>query len=458
MGPAAMGDYFFWYWLATAASVVANNGMAGAVSRFGAEYIGSGDTQRAVALARRFDRLQWQIAAGLAAAALLLTFCGVLRWKLETAIGVTFFGVALTINNAQTGYASAWQEYRLIALTRIAQAALAGLLMIVAAVRHAPVAWLVIAQAVGSIFSVLLLRLVWRPPVSTSAACEGAVEATKVWRFVLVTFAIFLLGLLLWQRVEVVFLQAMSTAGAVGLLGIAMSFAGALMRLPTALLGVLTPRFAELQGLGEKAWIQNLATNSFRYTVVLGIPIVAFTAATAQPLLAFLYGKPFGSADTMFRYVIWGQFALALSHVPRSLLLATNNEHRLVACDSLLCVVTLVLQPVAIIALGPIGAAIANAICMTALLVASAELLRRAQGVTLPWPALLKTCIIAIVCAMPVAWIESVTQSALGIAMASLLACGAYGAFCLYTRLISRLDIERLGTVHPSIARLVSAF
>lgn len=456
LGPAVMGKYFLWYWLATAGSVVANNGMAGAVSRFGAEYIGAGQQGRAISLARHFGRLQWQLACAVATLEVIITFCGTGRHDAGAASAVAAFSIALTISNAQTGVATAWQQYRLLAITRIASACVASVLMILAAVSRCAAEWLIFAQVAGAIAGVVLLRILWKPFTRAEPKAVDVSAPYNVWRYVIVTFAILLLSLLLWQRVEIVFLQLMSNAAAVGLLGIALSLAAALMRLPTALLSVLTPRFAELKGLGQHGWIQNLAANSFRYTVVLSAPVVIATAAAARPLLSFLYGPSFGAADAMFRYVVFGQFALALGHIPRSLLLATNHEHKLLICDVLLCGLVLVVQPLSITAIGPVGAAVGNVISMTALLAASARVLKRLEGITLPWITLVITCAFALACAIPVALGERLTHSWLVVLTMCSIACVLYVALCVWGRLISRTDVRRLGTLHPTLMRLLA--
>jgi O-antigen/teichoic acid export membrane protein len=457
MGAEVMGQYFFWYWIATAISTVANNGMAGAVSRFGAEYIGQGRPSAAAAVARKFSYYQWLLGLGLAATVVLLSTTHVVSWSVHATVAVAALSLAFTISNAQTGVATAWQRYKLLAGTRIAQITIAALLMIIVAVRRADAAGLIVAQAAGAIVGVVLFRLNWHPSTEVSATEPPGVSSPNVRRYVFFSFAIMLFGLLLWQRVEVVFLKAMSTSAIVGVFGIAISLAGALMRLPTALLGVLVPRFAELAGIGEKQWIQNLTTNSFRYTVTLGVPLAAFSAAVAEPLLVLLYGPGFASAASMFRFVVFGQFALALSNVPRSLLMATNHEHRLLGCDLAVCVASLLFLGAAIAILGPIGAALGNAASMTGLLVASGALLKRSELITLPWALLVKAAAFAVIVAALIGMLYAHTNSLAAALVALLIGSAAYGIFCLRSGLLVRSDLTRLGAFHPALARFGSA-
>jgi O-antigen/teichoic acid export membrane protein len=431
--------------------------MPAALSKFGAEFLGRGEPWFAETLRRQFQRWQWggALASALLLAALPQLF-GLSPFDWSTIAPVGLLAVAIAISNAQVGTAAAWQEYKLLATTRILQMLLSSSFMITFATLGLSAHWLIFAQAVGIGCGILIFRLWWEPPILRTPQEIPRQLKRRIGRYVLLAFAITLIAMFLWQRVEVMFLQAMATPSEVGFFGVAMTFAAALMRLPGALLGVLTPRFSELVATRERRSIKDLASNSFRMTAFIALPVAGFSSILAEPCLAFFYGPTFIVASQMFRFLICGQFLLLLCHVPRSLLFATNNEHRILLCDFAICAAGLVLQPLAIRFLSGLGAAIANAIVMAMLLFVSASLLRRFARVSLPWRALFRTLWIALIgCSVLLAILatsDSVFALWIGLAACSLIYC----LLCLRFGILSREDMSTLGKVCPPFASLLS--
>jgi O-antigen/teichoic acid export membrane protein len=458
VGPGAIGHYFFWYWLATGISILANNGMAAAVSRFSAEYLGRQDSSAANQLAQLFNKYQWQCAFGSSLVLLLLSASRLISLSLEEAASIAGLAIALTVNNAQAGVAAAWQQYRLLAITRVVQMAVSAALMISVAVLAWDPVWLLLAQAIGLSAGALMFRSLWAVPTEVPTTKFNPELFRNIWRYVAFNFAIMLVGLFLWQRVEVLFLQILSTPSLVGLFGTATTLATALMRLPGALLGVLIPRFSELIGRGERQWVQTLATSSFRSSIFIGLPIAGCSAALAEPLLNLLYGHSFVAAGTTFSILICGQFLLLLCHVPRSLLFAAGHEPRILACDAGVCGVMLLLQPIGIHLFSLAGAAIGNVISMALLLGLSARILRLRESVDLPWNLFWTGLPAAAIGSVMVYLVFANTSSLLFTALALLISSFGYGLFSLYTGMVVPADLANVARFSPSLSRLLRRF
>lgn len=457
VGAESIGHYFFWYWIASALAVFAGNGMPAALSKFGAEFLGRGEPWFAHTLRRRFQRYQW---GGAIASVLLLAglpqLFGLSSFDWNTIAAIGSLAIAIAMSNAQVGTAAAWQEYKLLATTRILQMLVSSLLMILFATWRLSAHWLIVAQAIGISCGILIFRLWWRPPSRRSSQEIPRQLKRRIRQYVILSSAIILVAMLLWQRVEVMFLQVMATPSEVGYFGVAMTFAAALMRLPGALLGVLTPRFSELVAVEERRSITDLTSNSFRLTAFIALPLVGFSSVLAEPCLAFFYGPTFAAAAYMFRFLICGQLLLLLSHVPRSLLFATNNEHKILLCDLAICAVGLGLQPLAIHFLSGLGAAMANLTSMAALLLVSASLLQRLVRVSLPWRVLLRALSIVLICCSvllaSLVTLDSAIVPWVGLAVCSLLYC----VLCLRFGILSREDMSRLSTFCPPFASFIA--
>ncbi len=155
----------------------------------------------------------------------------------------------------------------------------------------------------------------------------------------------------------------------------------ALLALADTLLPV-TARLLE-NGLRERA--RRTIQGGLRYGLMLLVPAGVLIAATAQPLMTFLYGRTYGPAGALLAILIWAQTFYAFLTVLTALLIAESKPNVVMVLALGLLPISGALNLVLVPLWGTVGAASSTATATLVGLLVSYLLARRDFGPIVEW-------------------------------------------------------------------------
>jgi O-antigen/teichoic acid export membrane protein len=128
-----------------------------------------------------------------------------------------------------------------------------------------------------------------KPSVSKSLRQE-------VTKFALASWAVGVIGSLVFGRTQVIFLERYTGLGAVGLFAAAVTIAEMAVQLPPLLLSALLPRFSEQHGLGAQDHMARLYRTMTALIALVIVPLCLGLAAIAPVLIPLIFGADFTDA------------------------------------------------------------------------------------------------------------------------------------------------------------------
>jgi O-antigen/teichoic acid export membrane protein len=185
------------------------------------------------------------------------------------------------------------------------------------------------------------------------------------------------LGLVVWDRSEILFLKQFCDVRQVAFYSLAFSITNQLLMAPRGFSSAIGITMLAQYGR-DPLRLGPLLRNATRYVSVLTIPLFLGTAAVAEPLIRATYGNGYLAVVP----VLW---ILCISSIPRayqthteSLLQATERQNFMVKWLMVTAAVNLLLDALLIPKHGAMGAAIANGLAQT---LGVAGLFREAGGI-----------------------------------------------------------------------------
>jgi O-antigen/teichoic acid export membrane protein len=387
LGPEAFGRYVFAVFVYGAAAQVAVWGLPGATSRFLAVARAGGDEDAQTATLQASLR-GTLVGTGLATAAVALVALiggqGVQRSHLLAAAAVVIF---LAPTQVLVSVLSGREQFRELAFWQILAGFVNPAATIVAVMLGANVLHillidvLVTAGAMG-----VLLRFTCPLPLRSLRLAD---TPEGFWRFAWAYTALIVLGVVVFQRSEVLFLERYSTSSAVAMYGVAFGLAQIATRLTGPLMSAVGPALARIAGPSAAAVERRPVQRAFHLSTVVGLAVSGIGWALAPAAIAFLYGEQFAEAARPARLLFLGAWAVAVASVPSGVAQASGRLRPLVIINSLGAVLNIGLDVALIPPLGPDGAALANTGAQSAIAVVLVVwLVRTVPGLSLRSTAL----------------------------------------------------------------------
>ena len=357
LGVADYGRLAYLTTVITIAGVIAGLGVTTALIQFGAKAHAKGDQAQVRRLLSGAQGFRLMVSGPLVALA-VLALVRVDSWLLAVAL---VFGVgapallgsarpALTIENRTD---------------RSAQITMIGNLVLQAAV-VLTVLTLGTADAVWSarvIASGLLLAL---PLIAISSAYRMAVLSPTVpwrlprrfWSFAVPAGLAGIIGTLVTDRTEIVFLDWFADERAMGLFGLAFGLAGHVYAPAQAFIGPLVPAVSALAEVDVSSLRRAFLRTTRVGAAVGGLMVASFLPALAV-LLPLIYGRDFAPAGDLLVIIGVGSAVMLVGAPHQAFLMARLQGRLLLWINVVSLVVSLTLALVLIPELGALGAAIA---------------------------------------------------------------------------------------------------
>jgi len=212
-----------------------------------------------------------------------------------------------------------------------------------------------LANVLKLIVSLALLRfryVQWKPKIDLWL-CR---------RLIITALPFAALGVLLVanQQIDTVLLSLHRPAEDVGWFSAAGTLTGYLLFLPSLFLQAIFPVFSRLRARSREA-LQQAYNSSFKFLVVLGFALCAGTIATAEHVIALVYGAGFENAAIALR-ILGAQLAWMFGFANGALLNATGGQTLLAGITGAEVALNVMAALVLIPRLGFVGASLASVV------------------------------------------------------------------------------------------------
>jgi O-antigen/teichoic acid export membrane protein len=361
IGPQRLGYFSYMVWLTNVTATVGAFGLPMTTRKYMAEYLNRGETGVARSIYDATLRLQWWIALGVTAVALLLVFAlGDPRQHV--------ISVLLVMNMAprMVGFMPSQANSAAEAMRRNTGPSLAGgVLTVVLTLVALWAGWdlpgVAAAVAAGPIVE-LVLKL--RSVAGWLGKVEPAGIPADLRRQMFVYsgqgLALMLLNVVVWDRSDLVFLKWLNPdIQQVTFFSIAFNLTERVLMIPNAFGNSVGVTMMAQYGRGEEK-IPAMTVEATRYAFLLALPLLAGMACVSGPAVLLLYGERFRPMIPVLAAVSLLAIPKALSNPATLLLQTTQNQGFLVVWGCVCGAVDIALDIALTPSHGAMGAAIAN--------------------------------------------------------------------------------------------------
>lgn len=459
LGPQNMGVYSYAMWIVGTLGILANIGLPAALTKYVAEFMGSGDTASAVRIGKRLLLTQLIVGMGVAA----LTAC---LWFFKTPYRsiIVLAAVMILLQALQQGLLAALagiQRFDRIAwislYAAVAQVASVG----IAALLHAGVMgmlWATLAGlALGTWLSYhavdkLLLTL---PAAATLSGPETQDIFRRIRKFSITISYILLLDTIVWQRSEVLFLKWYSTLPQIAFYTLAFSIATKLSEVSGTFSSTLLPLYSESFGRNGLRDIGQVYVRALKYLQMVMVFPCMLAAAICKPLVELLYGSSYGAVVLPLQLLLVSLAITSIGVVGSPLLVGTEKQSFIAKYGTFVAVLNLVMDLILIPQHGALGAAIANCTAQIVGVLGGTIYVIRYARTKFPWRTTVTTYFAAGVSVIPVVYCFAGTQSGI-VARAASLAMGA-ALYLAILVLAGELGKHDLGALKEAVLNKVHA-
>jgi O-antigen/teichoic acid export membrane protein len=451
LGPTNMGIYGYATWIVATLGVLANLGLPGALTKYIAEYIGSGDVATAARVGKGLLLTQLIIAASVSG---LLACFLLLDTPYHDIIGIA--AILLFVQALQQSLSSALagiQRFDRLALVSL-YVALASVASIGgAALLHAGVTGMLWATVTGPVVTILLCYrdvdkfLLKAPQDSSRSASPTPDPFRRIRKFSLTVSYILLVDSIVWQRSEILFLKAYSTVAQIGFYTLAYSMASKLNDITGTFSTTLMPLYAETYGRNGLRDVGLVFANAAKFLQMLMVPLCLLGIAVARPLVLMIYGPQFLSVALPLQILLASLPIVSIGVVISPLLYGVDKQSFIAKYGTVVAVLNIVLDLVLIPKYAAVGAAFANCAAQIAGVVGGAFYVIRCVGVNFPWKSTAKIYSAAVVAVAPAAYVGSYAHSPTQIVplMEAIAAAGlVYVAVLIVIGELGRQDLNLL--------------
>ncbi len=235
----------------------------------------------------------------------------------------------------------------------------------------------------GSVLPAARVFRQWRHKPRLSAQLRR-----EVVRFALGSWAVGVIGGLVFGRTQVVFLEHYTGLSAVGLFTAAVTVAEMAVQLPPLLLSALLPRFSEQHGQGEQDHMRRLYRSTTALIAMVIVPLCLGLAAIAPVLVPLLFGADFSDAVPVAGVLLVAAAISSLGVTTLYLLYSTGKTGLLVVSNGLGLVGTVALGFWLVPRYGLMGAAWSRGIVQVAVVAIETWYVTRRLGFVPPYRVL----------------------------------------------------------------------
>jgi O-antigen/teichoic acid export membrane protein len=459
IGPEKLGYFLYLVWIAGVAQTLGGLGIPAATRKYISEYFGRDQIGIAKTVFYRTLWLQTLMAAVVSLAGLLaIWFFAERQYRV---IGLFLIGSIFPsmVNSIAAGANMALEDLR----ANVPASLVSTGIFVIATFSSIYVGWGLLGIAIG-IFTMRAAELVVRfiPLIKRfslhSAEPLDRTLSKRMFLFSGQSLILLLLGLIVWDRSEMVFLKHFcADIRQVAFYSVAFNMTERLLVF-SQVFGTATGATMMVQYGRDSSRVREMAETSARYLALISFPVHLGLAAIAVPVVLLTYGSKYSGAVLALAVAACLGIPKAFFIPVQAILSSWERQDLIIRWGLVSAALNLVLDFALIPKYGAVGAALANGATQTffslALWVAAARLLE----IRFPILPIVKTAVVAAVMAIAVHLIISRLPALLGLPLAIVLGVAVYLALIRITRVLNPDDHGRLLTIKnhlPSGARSV---
>lgn len=403
LGPATMGHYAFAMWIAMTMSSFASFAVGGVMTRYVAEFVGSGE----LALAKSIVRMCTWVQAGFCS---LMVSIGLLYVWLRIPEGQQLYNALIMISIfpslmriIPTAINMAAEDFGANLIPSIASILLhpVGVYLALGRIPHTHLhgmEWGLTGLATGLLLSRTadwLLRLWWsrhKLPASLPKAAIPPELWTRIWRYLYQSTMLLALNLVVWERCELAFLKEFSTSAQMAFYGSSFTITGLLAGLPGSFAGACGASLMVQRGR-DPGSLNRMVAIWLRLAALLVFPLFLGMAALSGPAVHLIYGRRYEQMIPVLALMAVMGIPKALSAPAMQLMQAREKQGALVYWMIVAATVTVTLDYLLIryceaLGQGSIGAALGNGIAQIVAATGIWMFVVQKEHLVLPWSAL----------------------------------------------------------------------
>jgi len=365
MGPELLGHYIFLVFMTTIAQRLANVGIPATAGKYMAEYLANRQPGIARAIFSATLRYQVLVATVVTAAA-----CVLVRVLAQPGFELVSYLIVLSmwpsmVNNIPAQANVAAENLRANIPASVVNFVSYSTLVVLTLV----LGWGLVGLACATLVSRALeaavryygvrewLRGVAPVPIPTDLG-------RRMFRFSQQNLLLLALGLVVWDRSELLFLRYFADVTQVAFYSLAFSITNQLLMAPRAFSTSIGYTVLAQYGR-DRSRLDVLIRNATRYVALLALPMFLGLAAVSRPLIGTVYGPRYMAVVPVLSILSVFSISRAFQTHSESLLQATETQGFMVRWLLFSAVLNLLLDWLFIPTYGAIGAAIANGIAQS---------------------------------------------------------------------------------------------
>jgi len=163
----------------------------------------------------------------------------------------------------------------------------------------------------------------------------------------------------IYYRIDVIMLSLMKTEVDVGYYAAAYTLIGPLNMIPTAFMTSIFPLMSKSFKNSKKSLIV-LYERSFRYMLMIGLPIAVITTLYSIEIIYFIYGKAFLESAYALSILVWSILFLFMNIVFGNVIISMNQQKITAYTAGIMAIVNIILNYILIPQYSYVGASLAT--------------------------------------------------------------------------------------------------
>lgn len=422
LGPDGAGVVAYLVWLTSALSVGLGFGITETLTRYVAEAAGLGRVARPLA---SFLGLRYAVLGFVAVPVVTLAVALATDVDPRMLLLVVWLFVSFRVFTFVRALFSGIERFKTLALWTAASSVVQVSAVLLLTPRFGPEG-AIAGWAMGmSLF--LLPLLLTRLDRGDAGAGIGNDLEPRIRRYAFAAWLAALLSLLVWQRLEFVFLDAFVGPRAVGLFAVAASFAGLVAQVPTFFTQALVPYFARQFGSGGDEAARATYALATRAVAFVALPFCFVAAALAPVAIDILYGNSFHDALVPTRLLLVGAALGVVASVESSLVHGFDRPAFIAVASAIGAGLIVLVGFTVVPAFGVEGAASGKAVVQSLMVGIGAWYAQTRLGMKVPVISVGKILVAAALAALVAGVTYGVVGDFLGVVTAVSGALVAYG-------------------------------
>ena len=396
LGPDGAGQWNFLLWLITTTVALAAANAPNTASSFVAKFNAEKSSERAFQAA---SSLAFKVTGFSLATGLILTLFALDSKQFGSTLVAIAIGAVIplwAIGNVGAGVLIGERQFSRVFFFHVVPA-LVYFVTTVIVLQLNPRPGALVATLVCS--NLAALGLVWSRTWVGRARVVDIEAQTRVSRYLVSSSGVVLVGLVVWDKSEVVFLKIFSPLSEIAFYSISFSFVTSVMRvIPGAIVAILLPKLSSLTSGKSRNSFSVALSRSFSIVVLIATSLTYLGALLGPYFIVRIYGQSYSPMIPVFLILLASSVFSVLANVLITAYLSLEYVKYVLIVTGSAGLFNLLLDVVLVFTLDAVGAAVANLLTQMAALFVLAWSIHAKVGIALDRILLWKSVRVSFLC------------------------------------------------------------